>query len=163
MCVQFVSFSAASTYPVVKCHVTPYGVMHPAKDEYFYDADSVINFLNEYEVEFGKRSKWAKQDELTIIRDWFTKNTNRQPDYDWMVANKVTCVVYDGNVLLVNPPLKDYQFYRIMDPYTAYQELDMYVGGTLAWPFNMMVEVSDASKVAKHGFDPKYGFRTRPR
>lgn len=150
-------------YPVVKCHVTPYGVMHPAKDEYFYDADSVINLLTELGVDVGKRSKWAKQDEFARIRDWFAKNTNRQPDYDWMVANKVTCVAYSGNVLSVNPPLKDYQFYRIMDPYTAYQELDMWISGTLAYPQNMMVEIEDKYRIMAHGFDMKYGFRTRPK
>ena len=136
--------------------------MHPSKDEYFYDADSVINLLTELGAEVGKRSKWAKQDEFARIRDWFAKNTNQQPDYDWMVANKVTCVAYSGNVLSVNPPLKDYQFYRKLDAYSTFQELSVWLGGTLAWPHNMMVEVSDKSKVLKHGFDPKYGFRHRP-
>lgn len=150
-------------YPLIRCHVTPYGVMHPASDEYFYDADGVIDLLTELGVSPGKRAKWNNKDEFTQIREWFAKNTNRQPDYDWMVANKVTCVVRDSSTLMVNPPLKDYQFYRMMDPYTAYQELDMWISGTLAYPQNMMIEVEDKYRIMAHGFDMKYGFRKRPK
>ncbi len=150
-------------YPAIRAHVTPYGVMHPSKTEFFYDADSLIAFLEEYGVGDSRKSKWSKDTDFANIRTWFNTNTARQPDYNWMVANKVTCVVADGGDILVNPPLKDYQFFRKLDPYTAFQELDMYVGGTLAYPQNMMVEIEDKYRIMAHGFDMKYGFRTRPK
>jgi len=59
--------------------------------------------------------------------------------------------------------LANYEFFQVFEPFTAFQELDMFICGTLAYPHNFMVEVSDKSKVLKHGFDPEYGFRTRPK
>jgi hypothetical protein len=62
----------------------------------------------------------------------------------------------------VNPCLKDYQFFKMFDSYTCYQELAMFVDGHLAYPGNIMVEIEDKYRIAAHGFDTKYGFRTRP-
>jgi hypothetical protein len=38
----------------------------------------------------------------------------------------------------------------------------MYVDGQLAYPGNIMVEIDDKYKITGKGFDPVYGFRTRP-
>ena len=51
----------------------------------------------------------------------------------------------------------------MLDPFTAYQEIDMWISGTLSYPQNFMVDIEDKYKVLEHGFDPKYGFRTRPK
>lgn len=84
-----------------------------------------------------------------------------QPNLDWMIEKKVTCVLFDKNIV-VNPVLRDIQFYRVFDAYTCYQELDMWISGTLAYPQNMMVEIEDKYRIEQHGFDMKYGFRKRP-
>lgn len=65
--------------------------------------------------------------------------------------------------LTVNPCLGDFKFGRIVDAYTAFQEVSMYltnemVSETMPDPSN----VADKYMVGKKGFDPKYGFRTRP-
>lgn len=63
--------------------------------------------------------------------------------------------------VIYNECLKDVAFYKVMDPFTAFQELSMFIGGVLGGNSPKMVTISDAMKVYKHGFDPKYGFRTR--
>lgn len=54
--------------------------------------------------------------------------------------------------------LKDFEFYRVLDPFRCYQEIAMYVGGVLPKPGKPMVEISDKSKITKHGMD-KWSFR----
>jgi hypothetical protein len=62
----------------------------------------------------------------------------------------------------VNPDiLKDVEFYRVMPPFIAHQELSMWVGGVLGAPQNPMVAISDEDRIAKHGFD-EWSFRKPP-
>ena len=109
----------------------------------------------------NKKTKWSKDSDISRVRRWF--DDPKQYDVNWLIEHKVTCVVMDPNGdIQINPPMRDYQFYRKMDPYTTYQELDMWISGTLAYPQNMMIEVEDKYRIMAHGFDVKYGFRKRP-
>lgn len=65
-------------------------------------------------------------------------------------------------IIELNPCLKDYEFPRIVDPYTAYQELNMFIGGVLRRPEQPMIAISDKDKAHKRGFD-KWSFRRPPR
>ncbi len=60
-----------------------------------------------------------------------------------------------------NPPrLKEYDFYKVIDPFTIYQTLDMWVSGVLTGSGNGTVEITDNNvKIQKHGFDTKTSFR----
>lgn len=60
--------------------------------------------------------------------------------------------------LILNPRLEDYEFYRLIDPYTAFQEISMYISGVLGIDAPKTVEISDKSKIEKRGFD-KWSFR----
>src|ERR1035437_252778 len=62
--------------------------------------------------------------------------------------------------LTLGPILKDLEFQRQKDPYTAYQDIFQYVAGHLNRPENKMVKISDKDKIAKHGFD-KWSFRQK--
>ena len=64
-------------------------------------------------------------------------------------------------VIKTNHFLKPFDFVKIKDPYTAHQELAMYVGGVLRQPERPMVQITDADKIHKHGFD-KWSFRKLP-
>lgn len=150
-------------YPAVRFERTRKG--HPVCDEttYFYSADAVMEFMVSHGIDPAKKTanRWSKRNAADVIKDFFMPRT---VDVNWLIEHKVTSVVYDARTqeVIVNPRLKDYEFFRAVDHYAAFQELSVWLGGTLAWPFNMTVEVSDKSKVLKHGFDEKYGFRKRP-
>jgi len=58
-----------------------------------------------------------------------------------------------NDVLITNPTLKDYEFYKVMDSYTAFQEIQMFIGGVLGIGEKEIVEVEDKYKIAQHGFD----------
>lgn len=61
----------------------------------------------------------------------------------------------------LNCDLKNVQFYKVMDAFTIYQELSMYVDGCLSSPGNQIIEIEDKYKIECHGFD-KYSFRKLP-
>ncbi len=61
--------------------------------------------------------------------------------------------------LVINPCLREYGFMRVKDTFTAFQEVQMYVGGVLPQAEHPLVEVSERDKLLQHGFDEKWSFR----
>lgn len=57
-----------------------------------------------------------------------------------------------------NSCLKNIEFYKIVSPFEAFQELSMFIGGIMGGKSPIMIEVSDKDRIAKHGFD-KFSFR----
>lgn len=58
------------------------------------------------------------------------------------------------------PTLAAMDFAKALDPYTAHQEIAMWVGGVLPAPGPKMVEITDDKvKIAKHGFHHPISFR----
>lgn len=70
-------------------------------------------------------------------------------------VDSVTCKTF--------PVLQDYHFQNIVDPYTAYQEIQQYYFGVLGGHSKKLTEIEDKYKLEGKGFDSKYGFRTRPK
>lgn len=57
--------------------------------------------------------------------------------------------------------LKDFHFYKVVDSYTAFQEIDMFLSGILAPENKPMVQIDDKYKIQEHGFD-RFSFRKSP-
>lgn len=58
--------------------------------------------------------------------------------------------------------LKEFDFIKLIDPITAFQNISMWVGGVIPKPGNRTVEIiDDKIKIAKHGMD-KHSFRKLP-
>jgi hypothetical protein len=135
---------------------------------YLYSSDAVKSYMEKHGIPNEDIKAWWHKNKLTtysIVESYFKEIT--QPDLNWMIANKVICILdserADGvDIITVNPCLRNVQFYKVFEAYSAFQELDMWVSGTLAYPQNEMVEIDDKYKVQQHGFDEKYGFRKRP-
>lgn len=122
----------------------------------FYDFESYQKFLDEYKIEFYDNK--VKQ----TAENFFGVQIKRD-EITFLIENKITNFVISDEHITFNAKLADYDFYKVFDPYSAYQELTSWLGGVLAYPQNIMIEVEDKSKIEKHGFDKKYGFRTRPK
>jgi len=56
-------------------------------------------------------------------------------------------------ILTVNPLLKDYNFQSQVDPYTAYQELEIYLGNDLVNQVDPNINMTDELKRDAKGFD----------
>ena len=84
----------------------------------------------------------------------------------WAIENKISILYFDNKTNYLNSSeligVKNYQlskieFQKVLDPYTAYQELDMWIGGIISQ--NKEPEaISDTVKIQQHGFD-KNSFR----
>jgi hypothetical protein len=121
-----------------------------------------------------KWSRWSSPDDRLSPHEWLEKyfSHNDQGFADkkiqtWMIENRITHVISAIDNLkhvwkVDSDGLKDVQFYKVVDPYTAFQEIAMWVGGTLPRNPNTMVEITDDKiKAHKHGFD-KWSFRKMP-
>lgn len=66
--------------------------------------------------------------------------------------------VGNNKIIIINPCLADVAFYKVLDAFTAFQEISMFLGGVLGVGAPKMVAVSDAVRAHKHGMD-KTSFR----
>lgn len=60
---------------------------------------------------------------------------------------------------IINPQLKNYEFYQMFDAASTFQEIQMYLQGVLGATEKPIVEISNDDKIAQHGFDSKWSFR----
>jgi hypothetical protein len=67
-----------------------------------------------------------------------------------------------ANKIHVNCLLKPWEFYKVFDSYTAFQEISMYVGGILLAPVNPVPIPDDETLRDIKGFN-KYSFRKEPK
>lgn len=67
----------------------------------------------------------------------------------------------NSDAFIVNPILKDWEFYKVVDSFTAFQEISMFLGGVLGRGEKEIIVVEDKYKIAQHGFD-KWSFRKEP-
>ncbi len=120
--------------------------------KYFYLFDELNQYLNKNELEFDTNKLKQR------CQQFFTINN---PDTEYLIKNKITIALIDETELYINQKLSDYDFYKVFSPYQAFQELDIWFCGTLSYPQNIMVEVSNQAKILKHGFDTIWSFRKR--
>jgi hypothetical protein len=158
-------------YPGIKIVVGMYTYYCYTVDEVnavFKNYGSVLpeKLLNKRRTVYGLRNL-SSEEFLNVesLNNYFTVK-----DYsDICIANKYVIASWLGNthysssIIKLNCRLQDYEFYRVFDPYSAYQELSMYVDGMLAYPGNIVTDIPDEYKIESKGFDKKYGFRTRPK
>lgn len=108
-------------------------------------------------------------------RDWLDANMGRDnPEVNLQHRSPVVLWMPGGfllkeggygtldSALIVNPKLAEIGFQKVVDPYTAFQEISMFIGGVLGENLDPPSPMTDKQKVVSHGFDPKYGFRKLP-
>jgi hypothetical protein len=145
-------------------------------DEQTTEYDNVITTITydtDYMIElFDKRT----------FHGHFQDNLNHVLQFnalDWFRDLKTPVFVYDNNYngishidlnhyswnpkskFIINPLLKDYEFYKVFDTFQTFQEISMFMGGVLGRGEKEIVEVADKYKIAQHGFD-KWSFRKEP-
>ena len=62
--------------------------------------------------------------------------------------------------ITINPQLSEYQFQNILNPYSIFQEIEMFLGNSLIKE-NTIPEIPDFYKIQEKGFDNKISFRKR--
>lgn len=135
--------------------------------QFFYTKKSLLSYLEKERLEHlireGKyindlkelESVFAFRDDSKLLENYAYLNKIvvaidfRRLDVDWR-KNKQT--------IILNPLLKTFQFQKVLDPYVAYQEIELWVSNLA----NNEVKPSpqtDKEKILTHGFDLKTSFR----
>lgn len=150
------------------------------KVEVFWDYDQLESWIVAVGKKIAaseKRYKWEKstpeKDAFPDLRTFMTPAVATAEQSDWLIKNRIAIAIWcDHNTSYHRKganwhcnsaekawSLKEYDFPRVMDPFTLFQELSMFVGGVLPRNPNPMVEIVDQKvKAEKHGFD-KWSFR----
>lgn len=139
--------------------VAPY-VHSTIKTEYFYDPVKYEKWFNE-----NNHSRYDRYSLDTTLKILASNGGIDKEQLNHVTKCPIILVksTHEGRYNIYNPRLYEVEFQRIIDPYTAYMELDMFISGVLGKTGGEMVTISDKDKIDKHGFDMKYGFRTRPK
>ena len=139
---------------------------------YCYDVDSVkeVFLVNETELPEKDLNKgswgWRQKEFLNVksLLNYFVIGDHS----DTAISNRfviatLSTISHKGATIQLNSELQPYEFYKVKDSYSAYQELQQYVDGSLSYPGNIIQDIPDEYKIESKGFDPEYGFRTRPK
>lgn len=119
-----------------------------------YDRKTYCYSLEELLVVIDNPGKWMEKS----YRDFFDTVKALKND-ELFIANHSPIVIVElGDKATWNGFLKPYQFMRIIDPWQAFQKIEMFLGN-MAAPEKPIPKRSDIEKVKSHGFDPKMGFR----
>jgi hypothetical protein len=117
-------------------------------------------------------SSWERGQRRDKFKEFFEAFATKQSAFkETFIANQ--CPIFVASVssgtntrmrdykIVYNDSLKELEFYRIVDTFTAFQELQMYVGAT-AQPNKPIPTISDKDMVSIKGFD-KWSFRRPPK
>jgi hypothetical protein len=115
-----------------------------------------------------RRTYWSERWWYTThktLEAFFKECEAQQSQYEHLFReNHCPIFVYRechaGHIITDNGCLKDMQFYRLVDPYTAFQEIQMFLGG-MASPEKPIPEIDDKTLAAAKGFN-KWSFRKEP-
>jgi len=143
---------------------------------FFYDFESLDTFLSRKESFTGYQTKKYALTEAKL-KDYF--RNKHVPDeavleYTHKVGSPIVLVTYrdhqrwpepgrdrDIPPSTINPNLGELDFFKVKDPYSAFQEIQGYIGGVLGGSAPAMITLSDEIKRDKQGFD-NWSFKTRP-
>lgn len=113
----------------------------------------------EFFFEGRPRSKWDRnptEDEMKRSEEWRRKwfEKHRSPVFVAEFTSE-----YEGRITY-NAALKPFEFYRVFDPYRAFQEISMWMGNQ-AVPIKPIPEIPDEIMAEIKGFN-KFSFRKDP-
>jgi hypothetical protein len=110
------------------------------------------------------QSKWTYHHNRKMFVKFFSDIEEKKNKYEKLFLDNEAPIFVakhgGAHGVTWNAMLKPFEFYRIMEPYTAYQEISMYLGG-LAAPQKKMPDISDEDMRDIKGFD-KWSFRKPP-
>lgn len=137
----------------------------------FYDYDSMASYYKHDEdvihfLETGNSNRrykhWFRTETLKDVFNKFPLLKDPETIDIQQSTSPIITVNYSNirNIEIhIDPMLKPLEFYRVVDPFTAYQELFMFVSGVMGGTSPKMIQIQDKVRFEKHGFDSKISFR----
>jgi hypothetical protein len=134
-----------------------------SNNEYYFDLDSFMSCTD------SMARKVVFYEETTYPKWFFNLNRDAGTSKPWEIINAPVFIIrpkagdWSSGIYSIeaNPYLRDIGFMRVLDPYTIWQEIDMFMNNQLANEADPGV-VPDKYRWIQRGFDEKISFRTRP-
>lgn len=157
---------------VVFCSKIYYGIeiSHGGEYHYFWQGDKLQAFIDAHSKELSIKlhyRAWRDWKREFTVDDYFEVIDAPKCVFDYMLTNRYAIILWRETVPTDKPEchanphgLKKLGFAKAVDPYTAYQELSMWVGGVLAGESPKTVKITDDKVlIENHGFDKVFSFR----
>lgn len=144
----------------------------PPSTTFLYDLEECKEFLDEKfpetrKTDNDKKFRWSWQLDMSdaSLGEFFEGRKVKCFDRIFL-EHKAPCFIATsctGNnaIIEINPNLKEYKFFKVKDPYTAFQEIYMYLSGVIGMADRDTAEVGNDDRLAQRGFT-KYSFRKDP-
>jgi len=165
------SYFPSKREDIRECIVTPCWLSFCGK-RYFFKrlAAQTTDHKIIYHWIWNQEELYSLHNKYQTRHSWYQrrKNNNTYPvvdDNTQNIAHNSPAVleILDRQCITVtvDPCLKEIGFSKMMDPYTAFQEISMFLAGPLTpWEDpDLKPEPDGAQKMSNHGMDPVHGFR----
>lgn len=136
------------------------------KTEFIYDQDRIKTlFCDDLFLMKNKTTtslidelfkRIANYNDLTIFRKY--KASSFSISLCYYNSRKYSFQNRNKSELIINPLLQKMKFQTIFEPFTAFQEIEMFLGGVIGSNENNIIEIEDKYRIESHGFD-KWSFR----
>lgn len=140
-------------------------------DTFIWSVEEALKFATQ-----SKRKRWYSSSLSSEIemKQFFDKkypeleelfHKHRAPIFGFEPAGRIYSWTRNQapyRTLVLNPSLKDIQFYKVKDPITAFQDIYMFMSGVLGAPPKPPEPISDKIMAASKGHDGEYSFRKPP-
>jgi len=149
---SFILLFCAKIYPCIIFSIQPkqtYEIKEP-KFKYCYTFDDAIKYSDE-----RRYSSTNKQNLDSLFS--YTEHTSFINLHQKLQVPSI--MIFRKDLIILNPILKNYKFYKVMDSFTTFQELSMFLGGIISQPEKSLIKISNDIRLQKHGFDLKKSFR----
>jgi hypothetical protein len=134
----------------------------------FMEANFDEKQLRGYRQTKGYHREWEHHKRRVVFQEFFEECERKQGAYEEKWFRDHRCPVFvarfrprSESSVLLNAELKEHQFYRIFDTYSAFQELYCFMMG-LAAPIEVIPKIDDVTMAEAKGFDKKWSFRKEP-
>jgi hypothetical protein len=153
--------------------------MHDTHVHWIWTAEAFRKYLEENDLETreirsGVEKMWSSQTRkledvpVLSVDDWFKPEKLSGDCLKAILDNRITIMTFNPGKHYWNKPrwdvngstLGEMEFAKAVDPYSAFQEISMWIGGVLPSDGNKIVEITDNKvKIEKHGFHHPTSFR----
>jgi len=130
---------------------------------FIYDYDIAIKRYNTLWPPDKYRRRWRKRfkedRETKALREHFEQGPSEEEWMNLFHEYETPTFLRLNGCDIINPPLKDLGFQVIFNPFEAFQEISMFVGGVLKSVENNTIELDNDIEIVKKGFHLKSSFR----
>jgi len=137
------------------------------KKSFIYNIDDYIKVMKKVDrsaLEVFSRNKKARMRTIDIFKNIQGKETDSEIFRKFKIpifSRTFNCNGARDSHIKANCNLKNLGFYKVMDPFTTFQNIAGYLSGVLGTGENEIVDIKDEDMLRKKGFN-EWSFKTLP-